>query len=550
MKFLFSHIIRMLSLLTLTLVSVSALADNLYATVSKNRVVQNEVFQLQVTTDGKASSDDIDFSVLNKDFTLGRPSFGTSVSIINGSRSSQAQWTVSLAAKHTGIITIPSFTLNGAQSQAIALQVQKDTNAPATKDLVEVTSQLDKTTLYPKETALLKARLIVKTDPRRLQSTNIEPPKVDGMELKSAGEPKQYQAVMNGLQVTVVDQNFRITATKPGTFTLSEPKFEGSVLYGNDYDGSTRIVSLNTTPKTYQIHVEPQPQDYKGVWLPTSHLTLKQRWTDGQGNPIIQDTFKTKVGDSLNREITLEVAGVSQNELPDITINNPTGVRTYAEKPHFKTLDNGDVVMTLKQVVIPSKTGNLALPGVSLNWWNSEAKREQTATLSGLTLAVSPSDNAQPLPAANPAPSAPAQVKVVTQQDAGFWPYLTGLFAVLWLATLGLAFYWKRKAPHETVVVEKPVQASAQSLTLEQAIAAKNGIAISQALSQWRQTVTLTSEEEAELTQEKNALDQALYSNKGSDLDGKALLALIRRIEKRMKKKGKTLKSDSTLPPL
>ena len=550
MKFLFSHLIRTLSLLALTLLSVNAFADNFYATVSKNRVVQNEVFQLEVTTDGKASSGDLDFSVLKKDFVMGQPSFSTSVSIINGARSATAQWTVSLAAKHTGIITIPSFTLNGDKTQAIALQVQKDTNAPATKDLVEVTSHLDKTTLYPKEAALLKARLIVKTDPRRLQSTNIEPPKVDGMELKSTGEPKQYQAVLNGLQVTVVDQNFRITATKPGTFSLSEPKFEGSILYGNDYNGSTRIVSVETTPKTYQIHVQPQPKDYKGVWLPTSHLSLKQRWTDGQGNPIIQDTFKTKVGDSLNREITLEVSSVSQNELPDIIINNPVGVRTYAEKPHFKTQDNGDVVMTLKQVVIPSKTGNLELPSVSLNWWNSTAKREQTAKLSGLTLSVAPSDNAQPLPAVNPAPSAPAQVKVVTKQDAGFWPYLTGLFVVLWLATLGLAFYWKRTTPVAKQVDDKPTQVSAQSLTLEQAIAAKNGIAISQALSQWRQTVTLTSEEEAELTLEKNALDQALYSNQGSDLDGKALLALIRRIEKRMKKKSKISKDDSTLPPL
>ena len=49
-----------------------------YASVSKNKVVKNEVFQLRIVSDQKASADDIDFSVLSNDFFLGQPSFGSS----------------------------------------------------------------------------------------------------------------------------------------------------------------------------------------------------------------------------------------------------------------------------------------------------------------------------------------------------------------------------------------------------------------------------------------------------------------------------------------
>ncbi|MCE7631027.1 BatD family protein, partial [Vibrio fluvialis] len=194
-----------LSTLLMCIVSLSAQAANFYASVSKNKVAKNEVFQLTVVSDQKASGDDIDFSVLDKDFFMSRPSFSSSVNIINGSRSNRSEWTVSLAANRLGVVTIPSFELNGARTQPIALQVTQDEQAPNSDDLVEVRSQLSRSTLYPSESALFKARLIIKADPRRLQDPKIAPPSVDGMELKAASEPNQYQTVMDGIQVTVVD---------------------------------------------------------------------------------------------------------------------------------------------------------------------------------------------------------------------------------------------------------------------------------------------------------------------------------------------------------
>ncbi len=530
-----------LSTLLMCLISVSAQAATVYASVSKNKVVKNEVFQLTVVSDQKASGDDLDFSALDQDFFMSRPSFSSSMNIINGSRSNRSEWTVSLAANRLGVVTIPSFELHGAKTQPIAIQVTQDEQAPSSDDLVEVRSQLSRSTLYPNESALFKARLIIKADPRRLQDPKIAPPTIDGMELKAASEPNQYQTVMDGIQVTIVDQDFRITASQAGDFTLTEPSLQGALIYGSSYNGGTRILPLKTTPKTYTIHVEPKPADYQGTWLPTSQLTLREQWLDSQGQPITGNRYATKVGDSITREVTVQVTGLTQEQLPNIHLTYPDSVRVYDEKPQFATLDNGDVTMTLKQVLIPRQTGDITLPKVAMQWWDTVTKAQKTASADGLTLNVAAGEPST-VTASTPLPAAPAQVQTVTVNDAGFWPYLTALFALLWLLTLGLAWRWKSSPNVTQQAPVSPADLSAYA-QLQQALKNDDGIAISRALTVWMQQVTLTDAETAQLTLALHELNQARYSAQPSTYRSSELKRVVKAIEQQQLKRKKQVKS-------
>lgn len=530
-----------LSTLLMCLISVSAHAATVYASVSKNKVVKNEVFQLTVVSDQKASGDDLDFRALDQDFFMSRPSFSSSMNIINGSRSNRSEWTVSLAANRLGVVTIPSFELHGAKTQPIAIQVTQDEQAPSSDDLVEVRSQLSRSTLYPNESALFKARLIIKADPRRLQDPKIAPPTIDGMELKAASEPNQYQTVMDGIQVTIVDQDFRITASQAGDFTLTEPSLQGALIYGSSYNGGTRILPLKTTPKTYTIHVEPKPADYQGTWLPTSQLTLREQWLDSQGKPITGNRYATKVGDSITREVTVQVTGLTQEQLPNIHLTYPDSVRVYDEKPQFATLDNGDVTMTLKQVLIPRQTGDITLPKVAMQWWDTVTKAQKTASADGLTLSVAAGEPST-VTASTPLPAAPAQVQTVTVNDAGFWPYLTALFALLWLLTLGLAWRWKSSPNVTQQAPVSPADLSAYA-QLQQALKSDDGIAISRALTVWMQQVTLTDAETAQLTLALHELNQARYSAQPSTYRSGELKRVVKAIEQQQLKRKKQVKS-------
>jgi hypothetical protein len=528
------------------------------ASVNKNSVAQNEVFMLRISSDQSVNADDLDLSSLNQDFIVGRPSFSNSVRIINGKHSSSSEWSVTIATTHTGIVTIPSLTVANEQTQPIAIQVINDTSAPATDSLVEMQSQLDRDELYPNESALLSVRLVIKADTRRLQNPQITPPSAQGIRLEPASESDQHQEVINGLNATVLQQTFRITATESGSFSLTEPKFSSTLLY-NSGRGDTRIMSLETSPKTYSIHVLPKPDQYQGNWLPTSQLTLNQSWLNGEGKTINNSTgrYAMKVGDSLTRITTLTVKGMTQEHLPHLTISYPDSIRLYEEKPKFSTNSQGDTVMAIKQVLIPSQAGSFTLPNVDVNWWNTHSKQSQLARLSGLTLAVEKGTTVNSEFSLPEVPKAVAEPQTITKHDPGFWPYLAGFFALLWLITTALLFSERkrRRLPQETDHnTEKNNDSNLSTIdALTKACKVGDGISISQLTQQWLDETTLSTEQREQVKQQLDIVLNALYAKpntiKTATADGiqrrkmavesGPLLKLIRTLTKSSHKKKK-----------
>ncbi|MDC5812278.1 BatD family protein [Vibrio europaeus] len=530
--------------LLITFVSPLALATNVLATVSKNKVVKNEVFQLRIVVDKKVSSDALDFRSLEQDFYLGRPSFGSSVNIINGDRSTRSEWNITLAPQRLGVATIPAFTLDGASSKPIKIQVSVDSNEPKISDLIEVQSQLSKSQLYPNESAILTTRLIVKADPRRLQNPNVIPPKAQGISLVALGEPKQYQSVLDGVEVTVLDQSYRVTADAAGEFTLSGIGFKGSVVYGDDRTGTTKLVSANTPAKQFTIKVKPIPADYKGKWLPAASLLLSQQWQDSNGEQIDASTaHSTRVGESITREINLDIQGLAAERFPEIKISYPSSVRVYQEKPKFSELANGVTRMTIKQVIIAEQKGEVKLNDIKLNWWNSSDSSAQESVLSGLSLDVSPAPALNNEPISSPSTSQPT-TKTVALYDAGYWPYLTAAFAILWLATLVLLLRKRQKSPQINTQVQ---QTSTTADKLVNALKQDDKVKASFLVRTWLdEHPYIGSDLKQKIDKQVAEMNQSQYSNNSQNWQASELIALIKQAEKQS---GSSRNKDQ-LPPL
>ena len=522
------------SLMLFIAFSSMAHAATMVATVSKNRVTKNEVFQLRISIDQKVSSEDLDLSVLEEQFFMSRPSFGTSVNIINGDRSNRSEWNVSLAALELGTLTIPSFSLNGAQTKPIRIQVELDAMAPDENDLIELQHKLDRYSLYPDESAYLTTRLVIKADPRRLQNPQVIPPKVDGMSIALQGEPKQYQSVLDGIEVTIVDQTYRITAEKPGSFTLQTTAFKGGVIYGNNRTGSTSLIQIDNPGEQLPVTVKQPPADYVGRWLPTSTLVLNQQWTDGQGQSIDSNTVhELAVGDAITRQITLDVVGLTAEQLPNVVINNPQGVRVYNEKPSFETLSNeqgSDNVtrMTIKQVLIPQRAGEFQLEPVSINWWNSLLDKADNSQVEGLDLTV---NAAASIDEDFPAPVAAMPQQVIIKKDAGYWPYVSGIFALLWLATLGYAVKVRNQGDtvKPTAAAQKP-----EDNSFLNAIESNDAIAASQRFKGWSKALNINDEDHSTIKAKLQSWQASLYGSDTSDQAAarQALLSAIKQIQK------------------
>ncbi|MEZ8336422.1 BatD family protein [Vibrio cyclitrophicus] len=555
MRFLNKPFLSMLlTLLIGVFSSHSVFAATAVASVSQNSVTKDEVFLLRVTTDEKVSSGALDLAPLQKDFYVGTPSFGSSMRIVNGSRTVSSEWNITLAPLRLGRLEIPSFDIEGAKTKPITINVAVNKAAPKQSDMAEFQLNLSKDSLYPQEVAELDVKLIIKADPRRLQDPKIAPPSSAQLDVEPIGESKQFQDVINGQEVTVVQQSFHISSQKPGQFKLNGPKLTGAVVYSTNNSSTTRLFQLDTPVKTLDVAVKEVPKGYQGEWLPTSNFKLIQQWSDSQGNELgssnalgdDKQKIEMEAGDSLTRTITMTASNLTQHQLPKLNITYPKTVRVYEEKPKFGTTQSGDAVVVYKQVLIPKESGSISLPDVSQAWFNTDSQSQETSNALGLELSVQASERASsssPTPVME-TPTQQASPTIVTVENPGMWPYLTALFAALWLISSAFAFYfWSRRG----TVVKPKQKDERQSDTAEALIAAlkmKDGVKTRTLFEQWKtENPDLSGETLETIEAELAKLNQNLYAEADSPNQSWDPRLAINTIKKPKRLSSKTQKS-------
>ncbi|CAH1607461.1 BatD family protein [Vibrio sp. MMG022] len=526
--------VLMASLLT----SFSVFAQSLQASVNKTQVAKNEVINLRIMADTELGSDAIDFDALKQDFFLGQPRYGRSSNNINGHKTVRTEWSISIAPMKEGVVTIPSFSADGMKTEPIKLRVTKDKGEPNLDDLFSFNMSVDSHTLYPQQSATLRMQLAIKVDPRRLDNPQVVPPSIDGMKIEPASDMKQAQRIIDGLEVTVVEQAFRITAEQPGTYTLNGPKLTGSYIYGDSLTGSTKIMPINTKTEQMPITVKPIPKDFKGNWLPASALELTQSWQDEQGNPLSANAVSTvKQGSSITRTIRIRASGTQAEYLPRIGIVYPSTLRVYPEQPQFETARDGTVTMTMKQVLIPTEAGDLTLPGYKLNWWDSNRDQARESKIAELNLKVEKSDTGLITLPESVLPTQPTQTASPTAPQGGvdtIWQTLTFVFAVLWLVSSAIAIgLWrKRKTPQSTEVMVSTHNASIRDI--EDVIKQGDSIKIEKAVNDYLNTHYADIESEAvqAVRTELNVMNQSRFSSTQQPWKSDTLLAILKQLSK------------------
>lgn len=524
-------------LLTSLLSSVSVMAQSLEASVNKTQAVKNEVINLRVMADTELSSDAIDFSVLEKDFFLGQPRYGRSSNTINGRKFLRTEWSIAIAPMKEGILTIPSFSVDGMKTEPIKLHVTASQQEPDIDDLFSFSMRVDNHTLYPQQSANLRMQLIIKADTRRLDNPKITPPSIDGMKLEPVGEMQQGQRVMDGLEVTVVEQSFRLTADSAGSYTLNGPQLTGSYIYGDSLSGSTQIIPIKTNVEQMPITVKAIPSEFQGKWLPASALELTQSWQDDKGNTLSPNALnKVKQGSSITRTIQIKARGTQAEYLPRIAMEYPGSLRVYPEQPKFETSTDGMVVMTLKQVIIPTEAGSYTLPGYTLQWWNSNLDEAKTATLDSLKLDVEQSDIGMiTLPEAS-TPQTPRSDAIAAPHSGvdEIWRILTFVFAGLWVVTLIITVMVWKKRPAVTAAKEVQISHSLSVEELKKVVREGDAAKIDRVINEFLATYAeqLNPQAVAAVRQELDAMNRARFSANQQPWHSDSLLANIGKLAK------------------
>lgn len=446
-------------------------ADAPRAWLDRTSMHLGETVTLNVeTTDTGASAPD--FSALSKDFDVGGTQSSQQVSIVNGVRDAKMLWAVALQPKHEGRIAIAPLAVGNAQTAPLELDVQAA--APPAQAGGDLFFEIDAQPRNPyvQQEVRYTVKLYYAID---LTGGSIGEPKVDGLSAKHLGQDKQYVATVGGRRYQVVEQHYALTPERSGTIAIPALLFRGTTLDMRDptsFFSRGREVTARSEPITLDVREQPASWPAGQPWLPVASLVLQ----DQSDLPA-----EVHVGDAVTRTVRLQAQGAGFEQLPELQLQAHDGADVYPDKSDTRTRDDGDWLYgerVRKFAIVPNRPGTLTVPGLSVDWWNTQTDRLETAQLPPRTIHVLPGAGASA-----PPPAAPASATAVSPQtsatppvadanpyapllvdsQARFWRLAALVMLIGWLATALAWWLHARRAPKVRAAVDDGSAAKAST---------------------------------------------------------------------------------------
>lgn len=205
---------------------------------------------------------------------------------------------------------------------------------------------------------------------------------IDGtyvMRLESQGT--RLNEVIDGDSYTGQRYEFMIFAQRDGNLTLPATVVDVEIArWGAGGGKNQQRMSLPVVEFT--ARTPPGGEGLHGL-VSTSSLTASQDW-----DPATEDT---KVGDALQRSVTLHAADVSGMAFAPLQHTEIDGVGIYPGEPTVEDKFNrGDLSGTRieKVTYVFERTGDVQIPALVFSWWNVRNSELQQVELPGRSLQV------------------------------------------------------------------------------------------------------------------------------------------------------------------
>jgi len=433
------------ALLTLSVSFPSFAISKIETSVDRNPAVEGEYLVLTINADDDISTGKLDTSALLRDFIVGRTSVSRSTQIINFDTQKLTRWQVLLAPKRSGNLTIPPLAIDGVSSEPINLTVVPVGSQTQQMQNLFIRASLSTEEAYIGQLITYKVKLFLAVD---LQRGVLSAPAIEGAQIKQLGEDIDTTEIFNGRRYRVIERTYGIIADQPGELTIEGANFSGDVVVQASRRGG--LLSFNESKPMQAkaaksvILINPIPIEFHGDWLVSDLVALNEDWTQ-------EDSYE--LGSPITRTITLLAVNTDEMSLPELNIQLPNELKTYPEKAQRKSfVRDKQIISQLTQTlaIVPTKAGNYTLPEISIPWWNPHTKQQEVAKLPARSILITGSDNVE-----NELPIISAETRNAT--TSGIWPWLTLLFAMLWLVTLLL---WRRTLSHNKGVGHERLQIS------------------------------------------------------------------------------------------
>ncbi|MDB2414767.1 BatD family protein [Rickettsiales bacterium] len=390
--------VKLIYIFIIALMPSLTFAASFTATVDRNVLAYGENISLQLSLEGASEESQPDSVDLSNNFNINSTGRGSNISIINGKMSKTSTWSYNISPKKQGSLTIPPIAIQTDEgllkTQPITIQVKSASSLPskAPSEAVTIDASMNKRNPYVNETLIYTITIRSR---ETLANTEYVAPEVKDAIFKQVGEPKSYRQSINGITYSVSEVYYSFTPMKAGKIKIDPTILRGQIQTQANTRGqfgqlfprgfgfnNFKPFTIASNPITVNVLEAAAKMD---PWLPLTSLKISQIWDDEQ---------KAKVGEPLNRTITIVAEGISGSQLPSLEDKqNSDDFRIYTDSPEVDEeidLKNNRVSgwRTETYTLIPKKSGELTLPEIKIPWWDVNKKKLRYAFLPVLKIDV------------------------------------------------------------------------------------------------------------------------------------------------------------------
>lgn len=461
--------VRKLVGLALLLTVPGLLLADVTATLDRDRIVQGETVTLSIQTNNPQQNLDPNLDELQTDFILLDRRSETQMSIVNGQQSAVMRLLLTLEPKRTGELQIPALKLGDQSTRPMSLFVEEPPEVPEGEMppvFIEIEIDPRDGPYYVHAQMRLTVRVFYLAN---LTEAAITPPEPPNASVRLLDEVP-FQAERGDVRYRVLERHYAIFPERSGPLVIPEMTLTGRLVERRSdrlWQPSVRGRRIQASSDPVELEVMPRPASFTGDnWLPARQL---------QATQTISASDRPTVGEPVTRTIILDAIGLEENMLTEATWPEIQGARIYPDQPQGITRDDGRWVLGHKEfryAVVPEEVGELVLPELKIQWWDTVNNRQQTAILPEKRLNISPSAMQLDEPAT--VAGTPGLTGLDSQDAMGnpgshgmnsMWQWLTLLFAALWLLTL-VAFL-RRRSPGAQAVTTVGQTSEAESALLK-----------------------------------------------------------------------------------
>lgn len=231
------------------------------------------------------------------------------------------------------------------------------------------------------------------------------------------GESVTEHVEREGRLYQMQEQRYLLFPQRSGRLVVEAPVFSGRQLFARGPE--------------LELEVRPRPASIDGPWIPAHDLALSEAWHTPDA--------PWRVGDLLEREITIEARGLTGAQLPVLATPRLPGMEVQELAAEVgQRIVAGQMIgwRIQRQRFLALDGGRFELPMLRLSWWALAQDEAREARLPGRTLEFMALGPAAPM-VDGPAEAA---AEAVAEAPPAIWPVALLSCLLLLLAVLGYRY--------------------------------------------------------------------------------------------------------------